>query len=217
LLAKLFKSLRRYLMAGLLIWLPLALTTLIVLFLLRFADRALLLLPAEYKEWLPPVPGLGALLAIFILLLTGFLGANLLGRRMVRFYENVLHRIPLVRSVYGAIKHFAEIVFSEKGTSFKKVMLIEFPRSGLYSICFLTSEDVREVQERTEDDVITVFMPTTPNPTTGFMMFVARKDTIELDMSVEEALKMIISLGVVVPQWQNPDPGRPLARFPGRP
>lgn len=204
-------------MAGILIWLPLALTILIFLFLLRFADQALLLVPARYKEWLPPVPGLGALLAVFILLLTGFLGANLLGQRMVRFYENVLHRIPLVRSVYGAIKHFAEIVFSEGGTSFKKVLLIEFPRPGLYSICFLTSEDVREVQERTEDDVITVFMPTTPNPTTGFMMFVARKHTVELDMSVEEALKMVISLGVVVPQWQNPHPDRPLARFPGRP
>jgi uncharacterized membrane protein len=217
LLTKLFKELRRYLMAGLLIWLPLALTILIFLFLLRFADQALLLVPARYKEWLPPVPGLGALLAVLILLFTGFLGANLLGQRMVRFYENVMHRIPLVRSVYGAIKHFAEIVFSESGTSFKKVMLIEFPRKGLYSICFLTSEDVREVQERTEDDVITVFMPTTPNPTTGFMMFVARKDTIELDMSVEEALKMVISLGVVVPQWNNPHPDRPLARFSGRP
>lgn len=216
-LGRVVKSLRRYLMAGILIWLPLALTILIFLFLLRFADRALLLLPAQYKEWLPPVPGLGAVLALLILLLTGFLGANLFGQRMVRFYENVLHRIPLVRSVYGAIKHFAEIVFSEEGRSFKKVLLIEFPRPGLYSICFLTSEDVREVQERTEDDVITVFMPTTPNPTTGFMMFVARKDTVELDMPVEEALKMIISLGVVVPHWQNPNPGRPLARFPGRP
>ena len=214
---RLFKALRRYLMAGLLIWLPLAATILIFLFLLRFADRALLLLPAQYKEWLPPVPGLGALLAVLILLLTGFLGANLLGQRMVRFYEKVLHRIPLVRAVYGAIKHFAEIVFSEEGRSFKKVLLIEFPRPGLYSICFLTSEDVREVQQRTEDDVVTVFMPTTPNPTTGFMMFVARKDTIELDMSVEDALKMVISLGVVVPQWQNPHPDRPLARFPGRP
>lgn len=216
-LRRVFKSLRRYLMAGLLIWLPLALTILIFLFLLRFADQALLLLPTQYKEWLPPVPGLGALLAVLILLLTGFFGANLLGQRMVRFYEDVLHRIPFVRSVYGAIKHFAEIVFSEEGRSFKKVLLIEFPRPGLYSICFLTSEDVREVQERTEDDVITVFMPTTPNPTTGFMMFVARKDTVELDMPVEEALKMIISLGVVVPQWQNPHPDRPLARFPGRP
>jgi uncharacterized membrane protein len=216
LLGQLFKALRRYLMAGILIWLPLALTILIFLFLLRFADQALLLVPARYKEWLPPVPGLGALLAFLILLLTGFLGANLLGQRMVRFYENVLHRIPLVRSVYGAIKHFAEIVFSEEGTSFKKVLLIEFPRPGLYSICFLTSEDVREVQHRTEDDVVTVFMPTTPNPTTGFMMFVARKDTIELDMSVEEALKMIISLGVVVPEWQVPPPDRQLARFRGR-
>jgi len=204
-------------MAGILIWLPLALTILIFLFLLRFADQALLLVPARYKEWLPPVPGLGALLAVLILLLTGFLGANLLGQRMVRFYEKVLHRIPLVRSVYGAIKHFAEIVFSEGGTSFKKVLLIEFPRPGLYSICFLTAEDVQEVQHRTGDDVVTVFMPTTPNPTTGFMMFVARKDTIELDMSVEEALKLIISLGVVVPRWVNPHPDRPLARFPGRP
>jgi uncharacterized membrane protein len=211
------KSLRRYLMAGLLIWIPLATTILIVLFLLRFMDRALLLLPAQYKEWLPPIPGLGAVLAVLVLLLTGFLGANLLGQRMVRLYENVLHRIPLVRSLYGAIKHFAEIVFSDEGTSFKKVLLIEFPRPGLYSMCFLTSEDPREVQLRTADNVVTVFMPTTPNPTTGFMMFVARSDVVELDMSVEDALKMIISLGVVVPEWHDLHPGRPLARFQGRP
>jgi uncharacterized membrane protein len=107
-------------------------------------------------------------------------------------------------------------VFSEDGTSFKKVLLIEYPRPGLYSLCFLTSENPHEVQERTSEDVVTVFLPTTPNPTSGFMLFVPRKDIIELDMPVEDGLKMIISLGVVVPKWHAAHPGRDLARFQGR-
>jgi uncharacterized membrane protein len=128
-----------------------------------------------------------------------------------------LQRIPLVRSVYGAIKHFAEIVFSEDGTSFKKVLMIEYPRPGIYSLCFLTSENPREVQRRTSDDVVTVFLPTTPNPTSGFMMFVPRKDIVELDMAIDDAIKMIISLGVVAPSWDGDDSDGQLARFESRP
>ena len=196
-------ALRRYLVAGLLIWVPLAATVLIFSLLLGFADRALLLLPEDIRQQLIglQIPGLGAILAISLLLITGFLGANLIGRRLVHTYERILDRIPLVRSVYGAIKHFAEIVFSEDGTSFKKVLLIEYPRQGLYSICFLTSENPLEVQHRTGEEVVTVFLPTTPNPTSGFMLFVPRKDIVELDMAVDDALKLIISLGVVVPKW----------------
>ena len=219
------KGFRRYLVAGLLIWVPLAATVLIFSLLLRFMDRALLLLPESYRpenwtwlpDWIPfPIPGLSAVLALVVLLITGFLGANLIGRRLVSFYERLLNRIPLVRSVYSAIKHFAEIVFSEDGTSFKKVLLIEYPRPGLYSLCFLTSENPREVQLRTTDDVVTVFMPTTPNPTSGFMLFVPRKDVVELDMPIDDALKMIISLGVVVPRWHEIHPEHNLARFDSR-
>ena len=214
---------RRYLVAGLLIWAPLAATVFIFSLLLGFTDRVLVLLPERWEPenwtWLPdpdwnpiPIPGLvGAVVAIVILLITGFLGANLLGRRLVTTYERILDRIPLVRTVYGSIKHFAEIVFSEDGTSFKKVLMIEYPRKGLYSLCFLTSENAREVQHRTGEDVITVFLPTTPNPTSGFMLFVPRKDVVELDMAVDDALKLIISLGVVVPVWHQLHPDRKLA------
>jgi uncharacterized membrane protein len=217
---------RRYLVAGLLIWVPLAATVFIFSLLLSLMNRLLALLPARYEPqnwtwWPDNIPGqipaiVGAVLAIIILLITGFLGANLIGRRLVAIYERVLDRIPLVRSVYGSVKHFAEIVFSEDGTSFKKVLLIEYPRPGLYSLCFLTSENPREVQQRTGDDVVTVFLPTTPNPTSGFMLFVPRKDVIELKMAVDEALKMIISLGVVVPKGHELHPERELARFESR-
>lgn len=207
-------SFRRYLVAGLLIWVPLAATILVFSLLLGFADRALLLIPDTYLErmpWLANIPGLGAILAVLLLLITGFLGANLLGRQLVNSYERVLDRIPLVRSVYGSIKHFAEIVFSEDGKSFKKVLMIEYPRKGLYSLCFLTSENPSEVQHRTGEEVVTVFLPTTPNPTSGFMLFVPRKDITELDMAVDDALKLIISLGVVVPQWHDLHPKQKLA------
>jgi uncharacterized membrane protein len=211
---------RRYLVAGLLVWVPLAATVFIFSLLLNLINRALRLLPSAYQpqswpwpEWIPgQIPLIvGAFLAVLILLITGFLGANLIGRRLVHTYERILDRIPLIRSVYGSVKHFAEIVFAEDGTSFKKVLLIEYPRQGLYSLCFLTSENAREVQRRTQDDVMTVFLPTTPNPTSGFMLFVPRKDVVELDMPIDDALKMIISLGVVVPKWHEAHPDSKLA------
>ena len=218
-------GLRRYLVAGLLIWVPLAATVFIFSLLLGLMNGVLGLLPSAYQpqnwgwwpDWIPgQIPAIvGAVLAILILLITGFLGANLIGRRLVSTYERIFERIPLVRSVYGSVKHFAEIVFAEDGTSFKKVLLIEYPRPGLYSLCFLTSENPREVQMRTADDVVTVFMPTTPNPTSGFMLFVPRKDIVELDMPIDDALKMIISLGVVVPKWHEVHPDQ-LAQRKGR-
>ncbi|HUF74338.1 MAG TPA: DUF502 domain-containing protein [Gammaproteobacteria bacterium] len=217
---------RRYLVAGLLIWVPLAVTVFIFSLLLGLMNGVLGLLPSAYQpqnwgwwpDWIPgQIPAIvGAVLAILILLITGFLGANLIGRRLVHTYERILERIPLVRSVYGSVKHFAEIVFAENGTSFKQVLMIEYPRPGLYSLCFLTSENPREVQRRTNDDVVTVFLPTTPNPTSGFMLFVPRKDIIELDMPIDDALKMIISLGVVVPKWHEVHPDHELAQFKGR-
>ena len=212
---------RRYLVAGLLIWVPLAATVFIFSLLLNLMNRALRLLPSVYQpqnwqwwpEWIPgQIPAIiGAILAILILLITGFLGANLIGRRLVNSYERIFERIPLVRSVYGSVKHFAEIVFSEDGTSFKKVLMIQYPRQGVYSLCFLTSEYADEVQHRTGEEVVTVFLPTTPNPTSGFMLFVPRKDIVELEMPVDDALKLIISLGVVVPRWHPAHPEQKLA------
>jgi uncharacterized membrane protein len=211
--------LRRYLIAGLLIWLPLGATVVVFRLLLNLMNRLLFWLPADYRpEALLGlnVPGVdaifAAILAIVVLLATGMLGANLIGRRLVGLYERLLNRIPVVRSVYGAVKHFTEVVFSDSGSSFKKALMIEYPRQGVYSLCFQTAEDLEEIQSRTGEDVVTVFLPTTPNPTSGFMLFVPRKDIVELDMTVEEAIKMIISLGVVVPKWSPMHPAHQLAR-----
>lgn len=210
--------LRRYLIAGLLIWLPLGATVVVFRLLLNLMDQLLFWLPVKYRpEGLLGfnIPGLdailAAILAILLLLVTGMFGANLLGRRLVLIYENFLNRIPVIRSVYGAVKNFTEVVFSDSGSSFKKALMIEYPRRGLYCLCFQTSDDLEEIQARTGETVVTVFLPTTPNPTSGFIFFVPRDDVVELDMSVEEALKMIISLGVVVPKWHPVHPGRKLA------
>ncbi|HLF11568.1 MAG TPA: DUF502 domain-containing protein [Gammaproteobacteria bacterium] len=207
--------LRRYLVAGLLIWLPVGVTILVFKVMLDLIDRVLLLIPYAYRpETLLGfrIPGLGAILAFMVLLATGILAANLLGRRMVVWYESLLGRIPLVRTVYGGVKNFAAVIFSDSGSSFKKVVLIEYPRRGIYRIALQTSEDVREIQAVTNRDMVTVFVPTTPNATSGFIVFVPRDEIVELAMSVEDALKLIISLGVVVPEWHPIHPEQPLAR-----
>jgi uncharacterized membrane protein len=207
--------LRRWIVTGLLVWFPLGATILVFSLLLDITNRVLFLLPARYRpeELLGfNIPGLGLFLSFIVVLATGMLSANLIGRKLVSVYESILNRIPLVRSVYGSLKHFAEVVFSDSGTSFKKVLLIEYPRKGLYSLCFQTSEDAREVQSKTGEEIVTVFLPTTPNPTSGFMLFVPRKDVTELQMAVDEGLKMIISLGVVVPKWHPVHPEHDLAR-----
>jgi uncharacterized membrane protein len=198
------KRLRRYLVAGILVWAPLAVTYLLLRFAVNLMDRTLLLIPAHYRpEQLLGVhiPGLGVILAVVVLLLTGLLAANFVGRAFVGGWESLMDRIPVVRAVYSAAKNFAELVFSDSSDSFKKVLLIEYPRKGVYSLCFQTSTELQEIQARTSGDVICVFVPTTPNPTSGFILMVPRTDVIELDMDVEAALKMIVSLGVVVPDW----------------
>ena len=205
---------RRYFIAGLLVWLPVGATFLVFTLALDLVDRLLFLLP---PPWRPEallgfrIPGLGLILVLIVFVVTGVLAANLLGRRLVKSYESVLARIPFVRTVYSAVKHFAEVVFSDSTASFKKVLLIEYPRENLYSIAFQTSENPAEVQAATGEPVVAVFLPTTPNPTSGFMLFVPTRSVVELDMSVEEALKMIISLGVVVPPWHPVHPTDDLA------
>jgi len=195
---------RRYIVAGLLVWIPLGITVFILNVVVGIMDRSLLLLPVAYRpENLlgMKIPGLGILLTLFVVILTGFLVANFIGKGLVVFWEGLLNKIPLVRSVYSASKNFAEVLFTNTGEAFKKVLLIEYPRKGVYSLCFQTSAELAEIQARTDADVICVFVPTTPNPTSGFIIMVPQADTIELDMDVESALKMIVSLGVVVPPW----------------
>lgn len=175
-------------------------------------DRSLLLVPEQYRpEALLgfDIPGLGALLTILLLLLTGVLAANFVGRAFMGGWESLMDRIPVVRSVYSAAKNFAEIVFSDSSNAFKKVLLVEYPRKGIYSLAFQTSSQLGEVQGRTGEEVVGCFVPTTPNPTSGFIIIVPKKDVTVLDMDVDEALKMIISLGVVIPPWRG-DPTREL-------
>jgi uncharacterized membrane protein len=204
--------LRRYLVAGLLIWLPIGVTILVFKVLLDLMDELLFLVPVAYRpETLLGfrIPGLGAILALIVLFLTGVLAANLLGRQLVVWYESALSRIPLVRTVYGAVKSFSAIVLS--GSSFKKVLLIEYPRKGVYRIGLQTSEAVPEIQAVTRQELVTVFVPNTANIASGFTVFLPRAEIIELSMSVEEALKLLVSLGVVVPEWHPVHPAHGLA------
>lgn len=197
---------RRYLAAGLLVWIPVVVTFFVLRFVINLMDRTLLLVPAAIRpENLLGfrIPGLGILLTLTLLVATGSLAANYFGRRLLDFWEAVLARIPLVSWVYLGVKKVAETLLSPSGQSFRKVLLIEYPRKGIWSLCFMTSSALAEVQARTAKDVICVFVPTTPNPTSGFVMMVPRDEVTELDMSVDEALRMIISLGVVVPEWRR--------------
>jgi len=195
-------SLRRYLVAGVLIWLPVLATLWVVRFLVQVMDYTLLLLPAAYRpEALVgfALPGLGAVLAFVVLFVTGLLVTNLIGRRFIAYWEGVLQRIPLVRSVYGGVKGFTESVFSQSN-SFRKVVMIEFPRTGAWSIGFVTADNVKEISAKRGTQQVCVYVPTAPNPTSGYIVMVAREEAIELGMSVDAAMKMIITCGVVVPQ-----------------
>lgn len=198
---------RRYLVAGLLVWIPVFVTVFVLRFLVDLMDTTLLLLP---DTWHPDrvlgfhIPGLGFLLALAVLGVTGLTLSNLAGRRLVQWWEGLMQRIPVVRSIYSGAKTFAETVFSGKGQAFKRVLLIEYPRKGIWSVAFQSAEQVPEIDHRTGDEMVCVFVPTTPNPTSGFIMMVPRRDCITLDMTIDQAMKMIVTLGVVVPAWQSP-------------
>jgi uncharacterized membrane protein len=194
-------GLRRYLVAGVLVWLPIVATVWVVVTLLHIMDRTLLLLPPAYRpEALVgyELPGLGAVVALVVLLLTGLLVTNLIGRRLVIWGEELLNRIPVVRSVYGGVKSFAESVFSQSN-AFRKVVMIEYPRAGAWSLGFMTAEDVPEVSERLGEPHAAIYISSALNATAGFLVIVPRRQVVELDMSVDAAMKMIISCGVVVP------------------
>jgi uncharacterized membrane protein len=193
---------RRYLMAGLLVWVPILVTVLVVRFILDLMDRTLLLLPPSVRPGLVfgvHIPGLGALLAILLLIFTGMLVSNIIGRNLVALWEDLLNRIPFVRALYSGVKSFSTTILSNQGNSFKKVMLIEYPRQGIWSIGFQTAGDLPLISVHTGEPLVCVFIPTTPNPTSGFIVMVPRSQAIELQMSVDAAMKMIVTLGVVVP------------------
>ncbi len=199
--------LRRYILTGLFVWVPLAVTIIIFQLIVGYADNLLLLLP---EAWQPRalfgfnIWGLGAILVLLILFLTGFLASNYLGRFLLGLGNEFVEHIPVVRSVYSAVKQISDTMFTNKGNSFRKVVMIRYPQKDTWSLAFQTSESLGEVNMKMPGHMVSVFVPTTPNPTSGFLLMVPRDDMIELDMSVDDALKMIISLGVIVPPWPKP-------------
>ncbi len=203
-------ELRHYLIAGLLVWLPILVTVLIIKFLVDLMDTTLLLLPSAIQpETLLGfrIPGLGVLLSGVVLLSTGMVVTNLLGRNMVSLWERLLMRIPLVRPIYSATKQLSETLLSGSGKSFRKVVLVEYPRPGLWTLAFLTGDGVGEVIEKTGRDLVNIFVPTTPNPTSGFFLMVPSKDLIELNMSVDAGIKLILSAGAVGPDDKKLEAG----------
>lgn len=189
-------KLRAWLFAGLLVWLPLGATLLVIRLMVELLDVSLLLIPQPLR---PDIPGLGVVLSIVLVLGTGVVAANYLGGRMLGWMERWLARIPLVRSLYGGMKKIAEAMFSTGSTAFKRALMVEFPRKGMWSIGFITGDPIDEMQRKVEAELLTIYIPTTPNPTNGFVVLVDKSEVIWLDMSVEEAMSLIISLGVVTP------------------
>lgn len=207
--AALLKRLRRYFMAGLLVWVPLGVTYLAFRFLFEVMDKLTPLVPEGLRPdaWLGfAVPGFGLLVAVVVLLLTGVLVANFIGRRLVGWWEDLLNRIPLVRTLYSGVKGFTETLVSSSGESFNKVVLVEYPRREAWSIAFVTASDLPGIDAHTGQTMACVFVPTTPNPTSGFIFMVPQSQLVELDMSVDAAMKMIVTLGVVVPPSIRPVP-----------
>jgi uncharacterized membrane protein len=192
---------RKWIFAGLMVWLPLGATLLVLRFLYGLLDSSDLL-PQSWR-----FPGVGVALTVMVVLGTGVFASNYRGGRFLAWAEKLLDHIPLVRSLYGGTKKLAETLFSENSSAFRKVVLIEWPRKGLWSVGFLAGEPLREVKQKTGVEMLTVFIPTTPNPTSGFIMQASRDEVVVLDMSVEEGMRYIISLGVVAP-------GQPAAPVP---
>lgn len=193
---------KRYFITGLLIWAPLGITLWVLSFILGMMDQSIMLLPSE---WQPRnllglhIPGVGALLTLLIVWLTGLLTTNFIGQHLVRWWEALLQRIPVVRSIYQSVKQISDTVFSPSGQAFRQALLVQYPRQGSWTIGFLTGTPGGEIAQHLGDDMVSLYVPTTPNPTSGFFLMVPSTDVIELDMSVEDALKYLISMGVVAP------------------
>ena len=195
-------SLRSYLLTGLVVWLPILITIGVLRFIIDLLDNTLALIPKAYQpEQLIGhyIPGLGVILSLIILLVTGIIATNYFGQRLVEWGESILVKIPLVRSIYKTVKQVINALLSTNSEAFRKVVLIEYPRKGLWSIAFQTGAASTSINNKTNEELVSIFIPTTPNPTSGFLMMLPRTDVIELDMSIDEALKFIISLGVMPP------------------
>ena len=193
---------RKYFVTGLLILVPLAITLWVLNLFIGTMDQSLLLLP---ERWRPEavvgfhIPGLGTILTLLIIFLTGLATRNFIGKRVVIAWEAVVVRIPVVNTIYSSVKQVSDTLFSSSGNAFRKALLVEYPRKGCWTIAFLTGVPGGDVKNHLRGDYVSLYVPTTPNPTSGFFLMVPREDTIELDMTVDAALKYIVSMGVVAP------------------
>lgn len=195
-----YKFIKNYLLTGLVVWLPVLITIAVLRFIVDLLDSTLALLPKAYRpEQLFGlyIPGLGVLFSLLILIVTGMVTTNFLGQKLVKWGESILSRIPLVRSIYNAVKQIINTILSSNSDAFRTVLLIEYPCKGSWSIAFQTGGATPEMSQKLQEDLVSVYVPTTPNPTSGFLLMLPKKDTVELNMSIDEALKFIISLGVM--------------------
>ncbi len=206
-------SIRKWLLSGLLVIVPLTITLLVLQWVLGFLDQTLLILP---DSWQPDkllgfhIPGFGVLLALGSLLVVGAVASNFVGRKLVGWWDNLLHRIPIVRSIYSGVKQVSDTLFSESGNAFRKAVLIQWPREGAWTIAFVTGVPGGDAANYLQGDYLSIYVPTTPNPTGGYFIMLKASDCIELKMSVDEALKYIVSMGVVVPHGVAPSPPKPI-------
>ena len=210
----LWARLRGYFFAGMLVTAPIAITIYIALLLISFVDEHVFaLIPPEYnpETYLPfSVPGIGVVLMIVILTLIGAIAAGYVGKMLLRLSDRVLNRMPVVRSIYGVAKQIVETVVSNKSVAFREVVLIEYPRKGIWTIGFLTGRAIDPVNEKAgQSDLVNVFVPTTPNPTSGFLLFVPESDIQRLPLSVEDGIKLVISAGIVLPPGVKRPSGAP--------
>jgi uncharacterized membrane protein len=196
-------ALRKYFISGLLVWLPVWVTLLVIKFLIDLLSKSLLLLPQQYQPDVLigfHIPGVGVIVTVLVIFFTGLLAANFIGRRLVALGDAMMARIPLVRTIYTGVKQVTQTLFTPGGQSFRKVLLVEYPREGVWSIAFQTGEVGKEIEGRLNSEpMVSFFIPTTPNPTSGFLMMAPKNKVVELDMSVDQALKFVISLGVMQP------------------
>lgn len=196
-------QLRNYIIAGLLVWMPLGITILVVKLLIDLLNRSSLLIPPPLRpETLigVPIPGIGLIISAIVIIGTGFIIVRYAGHKSVEVAEKTLSRIPLIRSIYSATKQVTETILTSDKNAFRNVYLLEYPRKGIWSIGFQTGTGIEEIRQHTGDEILTIFVPTSPNPTSGFILMVPRKELTKLDIDVESALKLIVSLGVVTPE-----------------
>jgi uncharacterized membrane protein len=195
-------SVRKWLLAGLLVVVPVAITIWVLQWIIGTLDQTLLILP---RAWHPDeifkihIPGFGVLLTLFILLAVGAVASNFVGKRLVSLGDRIVHRIPVVRSIYSSVKQVSDTLFSESGNAFRKAVLVQWPRPDVWTIAFVTGTPGGDVANYLNGDYVSVYVPTTPNPTGGYFVMLRKSDCIELKMSVDDALKYVVSMGVVAP------------------